>query len=335
MKKTEVKKNHKARQFLIVGDPISTLRLETDTSLVICQEALKRGFSVDWCEAKDIGLLQNRPIISKYETILKIGSSVSTRAVSEFKNIDDYDDVVIRKDPPFDEEYKTLCWFLSLTKARVTNSPESLLLFHEKLFPAYLVSIGILELSDLVPTCMTGDKKIISSFLSEFPKGTRFITKPFLGFGGQGVSRFDNKTALIKGLTQKKDGRDKKENPYFSIIQPFLEDIYENGDTRVYLTNGRIFLFFTRFPQKGQIVANIAAGGIGVLQPLTTRQKVISEKIGLFLAEKNLRMAGLDFIGDKLSEVNVTSPTGIRTYEMLAKKSISALFFDSIFETPF
>jgi glutathione synthase len=230
---------------------------------------------------------------------------------------------LIRKDPPFDEGYKNLCWMLSCqTKVPILNSPQALLTYHEKTLQFRAYFEGVIQKENLIPTCVSSSFEMIKSFCTEnqdsFQKG--YVCKPWLGHGGQNIAVYKTQTKLFTALKAKLKG-----NPV--LVQPYLEDIHTQGDRRVIVADGKLICHFVRLPPPGKIVSNIAQGGQPLLRKLTAEQKKICLNVAKFLKQKNIFMAGLDMIGSRLGEINITSPTGLRTYETLTGTCVATKIF--------
>jgi glutathione synthase len=231
----------------------------------------------------------------------------------------------VRKDPPFDEDYITLCWLLSSQqKVRILNSAESLLNYHEKSLPWRALNEKVLTDKNIIPTCFTNSISVIDKFCRDFSTTEKFIAKPWLGHGGEDIYLYENKEHLLDDF--------KKNNRRHFLVQPFLPNITSEGDRRVIIANGHVVCDYVRLPATGKIASNGAQGGSAILREMTESQKNICEKMAQFLKEKNIYFAGLDLIGEYVGEVNITSPTGIRTYEALSQKNVSLNIINLLME---
>ncbi|BBH54196.1 hypothetical protein [Fluviispira sanaruensis] len=311
------------KKVLVIADSIKKVNVSSDSSLALAQVALEDGFEVHWCESHDIHFYNNNIVIKNIivlQTISQHEIKYEPKSGNLFQ-LSDYPYCFIRKDPPFDEEYKDLCWILSAqNKVKILNPPEALLAYHEKALQWRAFSEGIITEKNLVPTCLSTDINVIKSFCYEhselFYNG--YISKPWLGHGGESVEYFKDKTAFFSYINLKLKN---ESNLQKLMIQPFLKEIYEEGDRRVLVAGGEIICDFVRLPGKGKVASNLAQGGTAVLREMTKEQKELCQKIALFLKEKNIYLAGLDVIGNRIGEINITSPTGFRTYEMLTGHS--------------
>lgn len=298
--------------FLIIGDPIRNLKPKTDTSLALVREALLRAHTIHWATSQDLFLWEGR-VMARVETITgcAVSSLPATEPVEEPQSINGYDGVWIRKDPPFDVSYLSLCWLLALEENNVPmlNKPSLLLRYHEKMLPWEALEKGFLQPSELIPTFMPTGKRI--NIPANFPKG-ECITKPWLGHGGKDVE-------LLPAP--------RSPEPY-SFLQPLQKEIYKGGDRRIFVLNGEVIGSFVRIPAAGEVKSNIAAGGTGVLRDMTRRESEIADRTATFLQEIGVTFAGLDMIGEKISEINITSPTGFLTFRDIGGRNLSSTYLE-------
>lgn len=284
--------------FLIIGDPIRNLKPKTDSSLAIVREGLIRAHTFHWTTAEDLFLWQGRVMVRAEElTGCPENSHPASEQVKDPQPLNEYDGVWIRKDPPFDQSYFSLCWLLALEENNVPmyNKPSLLLRYHEKMIPIEAVEQGFLNANEVIPTFLPTGRRF--PVPNDFPKGES-VTKPWLGHGGKDVE-------LHPGP--------KSPEPYF-FLQPLQKEIYRGGDRRIFIFNGDVIGSFVRLPKEGEIKSNIASGGRGVLKDMTKKEIEIADRLSEFLKEKGILFAGVDMIAEKISEVNITSPTGLITY---------------------
>lgn len=295
--------------FLIIGDPIRNLKSKTDSSLAIAREALQRTYSVHWTTADDIFLWEGRVFVRAEEiTGCAVGALPSTETVQEPQAINSYDCVMIRKDPPFDNSYLSLCWLLALEENNVPmiNKPSALLRYHEKMLPLEALERGFLRADEVIPTFLPTGKRI--PVPSNFPKGEAVI-KPWLGHGGKDVERHPSP---------------KSPEPYF-LLQPLQKEVQKTGDRRIFVLDGEIIGSFVRLPPEGEIKSNIASGGKGILKDMTPQEKDTAMRAADFLKEIGITLAGMDMINGKISEINITSPTGFLTYHEIGGSRLAPL----------
>jgi glutathione synthase len=233
--------------------------------------------------------------------------------------LSEFDAVIQRKDPPFDMEYVYGTYLLELAErqgARVFNKPAAIRNHNEKL------TIG--QFSEFTsPTLVSSSSTRLRAFHAEHGD---VIFKPLDGMGGAGIFRVKddgmNLGSVIETLTD--NGR------RTIMAQKYIPAIV-HGDKRVLLIGGKPVPFaLARIPQAGEVRGNLAAGGVGVAQPLSARDREIAETIGPVLAERGLLLVGLDVIGDFLTEVNVTSPTCFQEITDQAGFDVAAMFIDAL-----
>lgn len=299
--------------FLIIGDPVHKLKAKTDTSLALAREALSREHEVHWAEIQDLNLWNGRVYVRTQKIVsCTEGSIPHTEAgYLEPEAINSFDGIWIRKDPPFDSNYMSLCWLLALEEANVPmlNKPSLLLRFHEKMLPLEAVERGHLTESEVIPTFLPFGAR--AKIPTDFPAGEA-VSKPWLGHGGAGVER------LAKAITV----------PAFTILQPLQSAVQRTGDRRVFILDGNVIGSFVRMPAAGGIISNIAAGGTAVMKEMNAREKAITERVAAFLKEIGIAFAGVDMMNEKISEINITSPTGFRTYHGVGGPRLEKFYMD-------
>ncbi len=291
---------------LYIGDPFPRLKPATDSSLALVREDLKRKNKVFWAEPSALRLEQGKLWVSAMPCVQCDEGMTPEVGTNQEKALRDFNVVWIRKDPPFDSEYTSLCWLLALEEKSVlmVNRPSLLLRYHEKLLPFEAHAQGFLSAKDLIPTHV-GSAGTARDFLKR--GGIDWaIRKPFFGFGGADIKRFQ------VGDSKRLPNEDELE-----LTQPYLEEISTLGDRRVFFLAGRYIGDFVRLPQAGEVVSNIARGGRAAVLPLTAKQKTVVDRLGKFLKKVGIVFAGADMIGSRVSEVNVTSPTGLLSYRQL------------------
>lgn len=301
-------------------DPLSTLKAYKDSSIAMMREASRRGHLVFAFEQGAMGWSQGRVMARAQKLAVREDDEawVDLEAQTD-GGLDRFDAVIMRKDPPFDMEYVYATYLLELAEqagVRVYNRPRSLRDFNEKLaiarFPRFVA-----------PTLVTRSDTEIRAFLAEQGE---IVLKPLDGMGGSSVFRVGrtdpNLGVIIETLTDL--GR------RTVMAQRYLPEIVA-GDKRVLLVDGRPAPFaLARIPKEGESRGNLAAGGRGVAQPLSDREREIAETIGPELRAAGLLIVGLDIIGNHLTEVNVTSPTCMREILDQTGFSVPAMVLDAI-----
>ena len=310
---------------LFIADPLAKFKIYKDSTYAMMAEAARRGHVVYACEPKHLAWSGTsvQALVSRVDLI---GDPADLhrqpwheRASPEDRKLSAFGAVVMRKDPPFDMEYVTATWLLELaerTGARIFNKPQSIRDHSEKL------AIG--EFAQFVaPTLVTRDVARLRAFHAEHGD---VILKPLDGMGGMGVFRVMrdgmNLGAIIEMLSH--DGARSV------MAQKFIPEIAA-GDKRILLIGGQSVPYsLARIPQGGEVRGNLAAGGLGVAQPLSPRDREIADTLAPVLAARGLLLVGLDVIGDWLTEVNVTSPTCFREIMEQTGFDVAALFVDAL-----
>ena len=286
-------------KLLFILDPLTSLKAYKDTSLAIMRTAKACGHQLYVCEQHDWHLQGAQVKVDAQS--FQFGE---TPPWSTGEKITcpptDFDVVLMRKDPPFDNEYLYSTYLLELAQqqgARILNDPTSLRGWNEKLSVARFPQFA-------PPFIVTSQQNKILDFLAEHGD---IIVKPLDGMGGSGIFRLrkedPNIFAILETLT--------RFETQTIMVQRYIPDIVK-GDKRILIINGTPLPYaLARIPKTGETRGNLAAGGKGVAQVLTARDREIAEHVGPVLKQHGLFLVGLDVIGDYLTEVNVTSPTGM------------------------
>lgn len=305
-------------RFLIIADPLEKLKVSTDSTLAFLRELLIRNNQVFWAESEQLGLLNNKVSVEASTCLYSEKESLPVLAHKKRYPITHFHGVLIRKDPPFDTEYMRMCWLLSLAEPFVYlfNRATSLLRYHEKMIPLEAYHRGYLKQTELIATFLNAPAEAMTYL--KFKKSHELITKSFWGFGGNSIQKMKAKDFSAEKL--KKD----------SLMQPFQEEVMTEGDARIFFLNGKRVGHFTRKPKEGEVVSNIARGGTALEYELSKKQIQMLDRLGKFFKAIRLEFAGVDMIGDCISEVNITSPTGLLTYEKLFGKDLSVQIIDYI-----
>lgn len=316
---------------LFVADPLEKLKVKSDTSLAFAQAALESNFAVYWCDATDVMMFGSDVVVSNTRQV----TAVSTTGIQYNEShpshipLSHFGHAFVRKDPPFDEEYRDLCWLLAVqNKTRVYNDASALLTFHEKALQWRAYAEDVFSADNLVPTSVTGKTDAIEEFCRRY-KNTcddKFVVKPWMGHGGEDIhlsNSTDDVLHYVKGLRYNL-------NSNKLMVQPFLKNIHTDGDRRVLIAAGEVVGDFVRLPADGHIESNLAQGGRAESRPMTDKQLHLMKRLGQFLMRHRIGFAGVDLIGERIGEVNITSPTGIRTCEELTKKPLAKLVFESL-----
>ena len=306
---------------LFVCDPLASFHIEKDSSFTMMREAQQRGHVVWACETQDLFWQSGARVSAHMQQLSLTADPLAwfTTPSQQMRVLADVDAVIMRKDPPFDNEYFYATHLLSQAEregARVFNSPQALREHPEKL--------ALMEFADFAsPTLVTRSPQAIRDFHA---KHSDIILKPLDGMGGMGIFRVKadglNLGSIIETLNR--DGSTSV------MVQKFLPEIAQ-GDKRVLVIDGEPVPFaLARIPQGNEVRGNLAAGGKGVAQPLSQRDRQIAERIGPVLAARGLLLVGLDIIGDCLTEINVTSPTCFREITDQTGFDVPAMFLTAL-----
>ncbi|EOC0264692.1 glutathione synthase [Cronobacter dublinensis] len=304
----------------IVMDPIANINIKKDSSFAMLLEAQRRGYEIHYMEMADLYLNNGE-------------ARARTRLVSVEQDYDkwyafgteqdialaDLNVVLMRKDPPFDTEFIYATYILERAEEKdtlIVNKPQSLRDCNEKLFTAWF--------ADLTPhTLVTRNKAQLKAFWQQHGD---IILKPLDGMGGASIFRVKegdpNLGVIAETLTEL--------GSRYCMAQNYLPAI-KDGDKRVLVVDGEPVPYcLARIPQGGETRGNLAAGGRGEPRPLSDSDWEIARRVGPTLKAKGLIFVGLDIIGDKLTEINVTSPTCIREIEAEYPVSITGMLMDAI-----
>ena len=310
-------------KIVFCADPLAGFKTYKDSTYAMMVEAARRGHEVYAFEQKDMAI--DGCAVLANVTRIRITDATGTAAdwfdgaAPVAQPLRAFDAVIMRKDPPFDMEYVYATYLLELAElqgARVFNRPAAVRSNNEKLaitqFPQFIA-----------PTLVTSDDARIRAFHAEHRD---IILKPLDGMGGAGIFRVRddamNLGAIIETLTA--NGRTT------IMVQRFIPAI-EKGDKRILLIGGAVVPFcLARIPQGGEVRGNLAAGGLGVAQPISARDREIAEALAPLLAQRGLLLVGLDVIGDFMTEINVTSPTCFQEITQQTGFNVPALFMDAV-----
>ena len=301
-------------------DPIEDVKIHKDSSFAMLLEAQSRGWELYYMEMKDLYLEDGRSFASsKKLTVQREEGNFYQLEEAVEHPLSDLDAVLMRKDPPFDTEFVYATYLLERAEDEgclIVNKPQSLRDANEKLFTAWF--------SEFTPTTLvTRSSKKIREFHA---KHKDVILKPLDGMGGASIFRIKEKDAnlgvIIETLTE--------HETRYTMAQAFIPDI-KDGDKRILIVDGEPMPYsLARIPAKGETRGNLAAGGRGVAQPLSESDWHIANSIGPTLKEKGLIFVGLDVIGDKVTEINVTSPTCIQEIDNAYGTNIAGKLMDAI-----
>ena len=308
-------------QILFVADPLESFQIYKDTTFAMMREAQARGHTVAACEPRELVWRSGGVVQALVRHIRLTGDPaewffLESGAVRELRS---FDAVVMRKDPPFDSEFFYATHLLEQAEregAKVFNKPRALRDHPEKL--------AIMEFPQFIgPTLVTRDANAVRAFHEEHRD---IILKPLDGMGGSGIFRVKDDGLNLGAITETLN----RDGAQSLMVQKFLPAISE-GDKRVLVIGGKPVPFcLARIPQGGEVRGNLAAGGLGVAQPLNAADRAVAEAIGPVLAARGLLLVGLDIIGTSLTEINVTSPTCFQEITDQTGFDVAAMFMDAL-----
>ncbi|MCP5415815.1 MAG: glutathione synthase [Chromatiaceae bacterium] len=304
----------------VVMDPIASITIKKDSTFAMLLESQRRGWEIWYMQQADLFLAENRASAKMQRLAVQDNpENWFTLTQSRTAPLDALDVILMRKDPPFDMEYIYTTYLLEYAEklgCLVVNSPASLRDCNEKLFTSWFPQC-------CPETLVSRNHEQVLSFVNKYQDA---IIKPLAGMGGTSIFRAQagdpNLNVIIETLTD--NGK------RFTMAQRFIPEI-SKGDKRILIVDGEAIPFaLARIPKPGENRGNLAVGGKGVGIPLSERDHWIADQVAPLLKRKSILFAGLDVIGDYLTEINITSPTCIRELDAQFNLNISAQLLDSI-----
>jgi glutathione synthase len=302
-------------------DPISSIKPAKDTTLAMLLAAQKRGWELLYAEQRDLWLhdgvayarLRSVKVRDDLKSWFELGDT-------QILKLGETDAVLMRKDPPFDMEYIYTTYILERAEeqgALIVNRPQGLRDMNEKVFTAWFPQC-------CVPTLITRDMTDMHAFLRE---QLRIVCKPLHGMGGRSIFVVDrgdkNTNVVFETLTEY--------GTRFAIVQKYIPDIISTGDSRILVIDGEPAPYaLARIPSASDNRGNLAAGARGEGRELNERDRWLVKEIGPTLRERGMLFVGLDVIGGYVTEINVTSPTGVRELDKQFGTEISGLLMEAI-----
>ncbi|HEV7632319.1 MAG TPA: glutathione synthase [Steroidobacteraceae bacterium] len=313
--------NRLAVRLAVVMDPIEDIKYAKDTTLAMLLAAQARGYELTYLTLADlylrdgVALGSTRPL-----TVRADPADWYSLREPRVQPLGEFDAILMRKDPPFDVEYIYSTYILEraeLAGALVVNRPQGLRDMNEKVYTAWFPDC-------CAPTLITRDMAAMSAFAAEFG---RVVAKPLHGMGGRSIFVVDptdkNMNVVFETLTDY--------GSHYAIVQKYLPEIASTGDSRVLLIDGEPVPYaLARMPSATDNRGNLAAGAKGVGRPLNARDRELAARIGPWLADRGMLFVGLDVIGGYVTEINVTSPTGVRELDKQFGIDIAGLLLDAI-----
>jgi glutathione synthase len=299
-------------------DPLESINIKTDSTYILALEAQKRGYRLFHYLPEN--LIYENGRVSALGNVFKLFPNKKTffkKSKTQKIFLDDYDVVLVRQDPPFNMSYITATYLLEMVseKTLILNDPKSIRDNPEKLSMFNFKNIT-------PPTLISKNTEQCFNFQKKYK---RTIIKPLYGNGGEGISKLEGTNALLKRKILKLISRYKQP----IVIQKYLKEIKE-GDRRIILIDGEYVGSVARIPKKGSVTANFHTGGTAKKVGLVRRDKKICSILKPFLKKKKLFFTGVDVIGNYLTEINVTSPTGIQEINKLNGVRLEEFFWDRV-----
>jgi len=310
----------KALRVGVVMDPIESITPKKDSSLAMLLEAERRGAEIHYLLQKDLKLMAG--VALGRSTLLRVADNPENwfeKGAQQEIRLGDLDAILMRKDPPFDMEYIYTTYILDRAEcagALIVNQPQALRDMNEKAYTAWFADCAPL-------TLITRSMAEMKEFLQEHG---RIVVKPLDGMGGKSIfvviDGDNNANVIFETLTDNGNR--------FAMAQVYIAEISE-GDKRILLVDGEPVPYaLARIPPPDDNRGNLVMGAVGEARELTERDRWICAQVGPVLKERGVIFAGIDVIGDFMTEVNVTSPTGIRELDTAFDLNIAATMFDAI-----
>jgi glutathione synthase len=306
---------------LVVADPLVTFKTYKDTTFAMMRELQKRGHSLAACEPQHLQWQTGQPVTALVRRIELTGAADDWyRVLHQGREaLHTFDAVLMRKDPPFDSEFFYATHLLEQAEregAKVFNSPRALRDHPEKL--------ALMEFAEFAPpTLVTRSPEAIRHFHADHKD---IILKPLDGMGGMGIFRVGPDGMNLGSITETLN----QGGATSVMVQAYLPAIV-HGDKRLLLIGGKVAPYvLARIPQGTELRGNLAVGGKGVAQPLSDTDRAIAEVVAPILAARGLLLVGLDMIGDKVTEINVTSPTCFQEIQQQTGFDVPAMFVDAL-----
>ena len=309
------------KRLAVVMDPIEDIKYAKDTTLAMLLAAQASGYELVYLTQQDL-YLRDGVARARARTLTVEANPVNwfTLAPPVDLRLGELDVILMRKDPPFDMEFIYTTYILEraeLEGALVVNRPQGLRDMNEKVYTAWFPEA-------CAPTLITRDMDAMAAFAAEHG---RIVVKPLHGMGGKSIFVVDQADKNLRVVFETLTGYGSR----FAIVQRYLPEIVSSGDSRVLLIDGQPAPFaLARMPSATDNRGNLAAGATGVARPLNDRDRELAARIGPALAQRGMLFVGLDVIGGFVTEINVTSPTGVREIDKQCGTNLAALLITAI-----
>tara|TARA_Y100000310_G_C20628544_1_gene787305 strand:- start:243 stop:1163 length:921 start_codon:yes stop_codon:yes gene_type:complete len=298
----------------IQGNKLSKLNPTTDTSIFLAKEAQKIGLKLFYYEPQYLSIVNNK-VIAKGNFVKFTNNKKFYKIFhNKFLNLSTVKYILIRQDPPFNLEYITTTYILdNLNKVKIINNPSAIRNISEKLYSTKFMKY-------LPRTIFSSNIIQIKKFLK---LNKKIIIKPIHGYSGNNIK-------LLKGKLNKKKIVNYLNKHGHIMCQKFLP-LIKFGDKRVFIINGKVVGAISRVPKKGSFLSNLSKGASAKLIKLTKKELSISKIVAKDLKQNNIYFAGIDFISGKLNgDINVTSPTGLKTFFDLSGINLAKIFWNNL-----
>ena len=305
----------KKKILAIQGSSLKKINIKTDTSFFLGLEAQKRNYDIYYYEPKDLSFIDNKVIAQCSRVNFKNNIKKPIKIIStNILNLVNAELLLIRSEPPFNQQYINTTFILEhiSKKIKIINDPRAIREVPEKLFSLRLNKF-------MPPTLISEDLEEIKRF---FKKNKNVVIKPIESYSGNDVK-------LLKKFNKGQIARYIKKYHHL-MFQKFIPQI-SKGDKRIFIIDGKIKGAISRLPKKGSILSNMSKGASAKKINMTNQELKISKIVASELKKQNIYFAGIDFINGKLiGDINVTSPTGLKTYYDLTGINLAKYFFDNI-----
>ncbi len=299
----------------IQGNHPSKLNIQTDTSIFLANEIQNKNYRIFYYDPKDLSVINSKVIAEGFFIKFNYLKKKKFKILKKQKlTLTKCKFILIRQDPPFDLEYISTTYILETikNKVKIINDPTSIRNISEKFYSV--------KYQKFMPNTIF--TKNISEIRNFFNKNKKVILKPIYSFGGNDIHLLSKFSLIFIRKFIKKHGH--------IICQKYLSKI-KNGDKRVFLINGKVAGVISRVPRKGSFLSNMSKGAKPINTSLTSIEKKISRLVAKNLKNENIFLAGIDFIDQKLNgDINVTSPTGLKTYYDLSGINLARTFWKEL-----
>lgn len=299
-------------------DPLASINPASDSTLLIGREAQARGHDIFYYTPEHLSYREGS-ILARGHKVQFTGGTTDFYQLGDewYEPLHDMDVVLLRQNPPFDMTYLSTTYLLEqlLGEVLVVNNPMAVRNFPEKIFPTLLEHY-------MPPTLITADVRAIEDFRRDEKD---IIIKPLYGYGGRSVLRVKPDDQNFHALLEMQFSASKEP----VMVQRFLPEV-ATGDRRIIMLDGEVAAIFGRIPADDDIRANMRVGGAAAKADLTARQMAMCEELGEILREEGIIFGGIDVIGDYLTEINTTSPTGFAAANQLYNIRLEKAFWDVV-----